>query len=303
MEIERHAIGLFDPGEQRAEHGRACRRRRRRHRHETETLFAAKSGEGRKIIDRAGGDGAGGAGDHEGLATGGAVPGDGFTEGGQIDAVIAIDRDHAERMGPEAGLIHRARQAAMGGVRGVGGEFVGADAGLADVTAEEIGAGDGDGDEVGHRAAGDQNAGGFGRHADHLGGPGHHLAFDQHGGVIAAADVGVEAGGDHFGQHSHHIAAAMDPAHEARVGVAGDVSDQAFDVLIDFSGFGGCERERKVQRIAHFGGHFTPGGDVAEIAQVIDHIVHHAMAEGADLLPISGIEIPMAGPVCNFQGG
>ena len=60
------------------------------------------------------------------------------------------------------------------------------------------------------------------------------LDFDRH--VIAAAEIGVEAGGQHLRQHAGHVAAAMHPTHEAGMGIAGGVRENVAHELVMHGG-------------------------------------------------------------------
>ena len=58
------------------------------------------------------------------------------------------------------------------------------------------------------------------------------LALDLDGRLVAAAEIGVEAAGQHLGQHADHRAAALDPAHEAGMHVAAGIGQ---DVVHEFA--------------------------------------------------------------------
>ncbi len=68
----------------------------------------------------------------------------------------------------------------------------------------------------------------------HLGGPGDNLSLHFDRRMIASAEVCVQPAGQHLRQHAHRVAAAMHPAHEARMQVAGRIGlHQALEILID----------------------------------------------------------------------
>ena len=53
--------------------------------------------------------------------------------------------------------------------------------------------------------------------------PADDLALDLDRRVVAAAEIGVQPAGQHLGQHADRRAAAMHPAHEAGMQIAGGV--------------------------------------------------------------------------------
>ena len=76
----------------------------------------------------------------------------------------------------------------------------------------------------------------------------------------------------------------MHPAHEARMGVAGNVGLDGFgEGLIQGGGVSACCRQGFFKAIAHWFGHLLPDGDVAQAGEMIDHVVHHFVAEGAEV--------------------
>ena len=259
---------------------------------EPEVFAGAELGDRAQIVDGPAIDGAGGGGDEERAGAGGAVPPDGLGEGFEVEAVIGIGGKGAERVAAEAGHVEGARDAAMRGAGGVGGQRCGAQALAAAIGAEAGLAGDEDGDEVGDRGAGDEQAGGFGGHADHGGGPADHLALELDAGMVAAAAIHVQAGGEELGQHADGGAAAMDPAHEAGVGVAGGVGhDGAAEVVVEGGGVAALAREPGVAEFGADGvGQLLPDGAVSPIAQVVDHVVDHAVAERPEVRPVVGVK-------------
>ena len=60
----------------------------------------------------------------------------------------------------------------------------------------------------------------FARKIQSLRQPERDLALDIDGDMVAAAAIGIEPRGEHFGDHADRRAAAMHPAHEQRMGIA-----------------------------------------------------------------------------------
>ena len=145
--------------------------------------------------------------------------------------------------------------------------------------------------QIGHRGAGDEHAAGALRKAEYLPDPFDDLAFDLDRHVVAAAAIGIQSGRQHFGQNSDRRAGAMHPAHEAGMHIAGGVGrDQFAELAIDLAEIG----RRMGQVFAEFTTHRvrnrTPHRPVADIGDVVQHVVEHAVAERAQLSPVGRIE-------------
>ena len=181
----------------------------------------------------------------------------------------------------------------MGRHRGVGGEPFGLprDARAAHLEAQLGIAGNQHADEVGHRGSGDKQAGGaFGKSENALH-PADNLALHFDGNVIASAEIGVQAGRQHLRQHADGRAAAMHPAHEAGMHVAGGVGQ---DIAHEFPVHGG-QIGRRFGKIAaepgaHLIGNRLPDGTLADVLDVVEHVVQHAVRLAAKARPIFGIK-------------
>ncbi len=148
--------------------------------------------------------------------------------------MAGVGRNEAQRVGADAGHVERAGYAAMGGGGGVGGERRGLQADGAHGFTQCGASGDEHGDHVGHGGAGEEHPGRLPRHADHLGRPVDHQPLHLDGGMVAAAAIHVENAGEKFREQAGGTAAAVHPAHHARVLVgAGKGQDKAAEILVD----------------------------------------------------------------------
>ena len=77
-------------------------------------------GDGRQIVDRADIDRAGGRGDEEGRQPGAPILGYGFFECLDIDLVLPVHRNDAERIAAQSSQIHGLRDATVGARRCIG---------------------------------------------------------------------------------------------------------------------------------------------------------------------------------------
>jgi hypothetical protein len=182
------------------------------------------------------------------------------------------------RSGAEAAQLHRALHAPMRDGRGIRDELgrLADEAALARRASEPLRLRDEDGEEIRHRGPGDEDARrGLGE-TEQLAHPAHDLALDLDRRVVASADVRVQTARQHLGEHAGERAAAMDPAEESRMRVAGSVRhDQALEV-------GMHVRERclvpghgRLERAADVGRHRPPDRARRRMLEMIDHAVEH----------------------------
>jgi hypothetical protein len=226
--------------------------------------------------------------------------------------MAVIDGDVAQRLAAQAAKIKGAREAAMRGGRGVGDEsalralmlgalilgvgvtlsFVpGAKALAAHRAAQPGVARHFDRHPIGHRGAGEKQAGSFGREAEERTHPVRDLALDFERNLIAAPDICVQAGGQHLRQHSDRTATALHPAHEAGVGIsASERQNGAQEFLVDFRQRGGCLRQLLAKAGAHLFGNWLPDGAFADGFDEAQHVVEHAVSLLAEGGPVAGIE-------------
>ncbi len=145
--------------------------------------------------------------------------------------------------------------------------------------------------QIGHRCAGDENAARARREAEHLAGPFDDLPFDLDRHMVAAAEIGVEPGRQHFREHADGRAAAMHPAHEARMHVAGRIGhDEVGEHAIDVAEIGRLLRKLLAKLRPHRIGNRLPDWTLADRCDVVDHVIEHAMTLGAEFVPVLRIE-------------
>ena len=182
----------------------------------------------------------------------------------------------------------------MRGRRRIGDEvFAGrCDTVAAHVEPERAVARDQHADEIGHRRAGDEEPARALRKVEQFAQPVHDLPLDLDRHVIAAAEIGVEPGGEHFRQHSRHVAAAMHPAHEAGMHIAGGVRENvAHERIVHGGKIARPARKFFAQTRAHAVRDRLPDRARADVLDVIENIVEHPVALRAGAMPIRGIEI------------
>ena len=132
--------------------------------------------------------------------------------------------------------------------------------------------------QIRHRRAGDENPARPFRETEHLTRPFDDLTFDLDRNVIASAEIGIEAGRQHFRQHADGGAAAMHPSHEARVNIARRVgNDEIAELPIDLAEIGRLARKRDVKPRANLIRYRPPDRAIADLRGVVEHVIEHAM--------------------------
>ncbi len=127
--------------------------------------------------------------------------------------------------------------------------------------------------------------------AEQLGHPPDHLSLHQRRRLIVPCEVRVHARRQHVGQHGERRARAHHPAPEAGVDVSVGIGEDVLaELLVDHRRIGGLARGGLVQCRACSGGHRLPDRPLAHPLQIVHHVVHHAVAERAELAPVGGIE-------------
>ena len=145
--------------------------------------------------------------------------------------------------------------------------------------------------QIGHRGSGDEDPARARGKAEHLAHPRRDLSLDFDRNVIASAEIGVEAGGQHFRQHADGGAAAVHPSHEAGMNVAGRIRrDEIGEFAIDLAEVRRLTRQRCAELPANRIRNRLPYRASAYPRDVIDHVIEHPMTLRAQILPISGIE-------------
>ena len=165
------------------------------------------------------------------------------------------------------------------------------DAVAAHIRSQFAGTRDQHAEQIGHRCAGHEQATrGVGKF-EQLAQPVCNLPLDLDRHVIAAAKIGVQAGGQHLRQHAGHIAAAMHPTHEAGMGIAGGVRENMTHELVMHGGeIARPGRHDVAKARALCVRNRLPHRALADILDVVENIVEHAVALRAGAAPIGGIE-------------
>lgn len=294
VKIESQRMGALHPGEARGDFRREHAESAEGAIHvKPEMLGGREVGEGGEVVDRADIHGACGADEQEGHEPGGAVGSDGAAQCSEVNAVVSVHGDEAEGVAAQARIIHGARDAAVDRGGGIADESpaVGAEACLAHRSAERRAAGHEHGNEIRQGSAGDEEAGGFLRETENAARPGDDLTFDFDGRVVPATTIGVEASRQHLRKHADDRAAAMHPAHEAGMDITrGERQDEIQEVAVNLREFGRGMRHRGAEDGADMLVHGSPDGTIADVFDVVEDIVEHAVTLEAQRLPVGGIE-------------
>ena len=140
--------------------------------------------------------------------------------------------------------------------------------------------------------------------AEELAHPDQDLALDLDGHVIASAEIGIEPRGQHLRQHAHRRAAAMDPAHEAGMGIAG--GERHYVRHESPMGLGEARRrmrQRLTKASPRLLGNWLPDRPRLDALEVVEDVVQHAMALSAEARPVHGIEVLVAREIGFGHGG
>ena len=207
--------------------------------------------------------------------------------------MVSVDWNQAERIAADAGDVHGFPNAVVGRHRGVGRELFRT---CGDTRAPhfegKLGiAGNQDADEVGHRGSRDKQAGRALRKTEDPPHPPDDLALHLDRGVIAPPQVGVQPRREHLRQHTNGCAAAMHPAHETRVRVAGG---ERQNIAHEFPMNGG-QIGRRLGNIAtepgpHLVGKRLPDGTCADVFDVVENVIQHPVSLRPKARPIGRVE-------------
>ena len=269
---------------------------------EPEPLGLAQIGDGGQIVERADIDRARRADDQEGSGARRPISGNGGGEGRRIHGEAVIHRDQPERVAANAGHVQGIRHAAMGARRGIGGERGLTQPGLSAAGAEHGGPCHENGHEIRHGAARDEKATGRLGKSEGVRRPTDDLPLNLDRRVVAAAEIGVQTGRQHLCQHADSGAAPMHPAHEARMGIAGgERQDLLAETAVDRVQGPRLGCQRFPERGADVIRKRAPDRTIPLVADVIQHLVEHAMPNDSQRLPILGIEIGLGNR--SWRGG
>ena len=295
VEVERKRVGALDSLERRREGGDEPRERAERTVDvEPEILRGAKIGERVEVVGRAAvhrarrSDHADRAGARE------AVGGDHVAQRVDADAELAVDGHAPERGVPHAEQLNGLLRPAMDLVRRVDRQPL-LRAEHAEFAHVEPGARmtrDREPEHIRHRAAAHQHAARVTRESHQLGEPGDHLQFDELRRLVESGAMRVHPGGEHVGHHAERRAVPLNPAPEAGMPVSVRERKHVRDEIV-VCALGGLRlsRERLGRyRVPNVLGHRLPGTSVPERLQEIEGVVHHAVSEGTEGLPVGGVE-------------
>jgi len=253
-------------------------------------LVPAERRERAQVVGRAGIHRAGVAHDADRTPSGGSVGGELPPQGLQVNRVVGSDGNRAQCVVAEAKQLDSLAYGRMS----LGGRIdaqprAGAvlEAALADIEPRAGVAGDRETHEVRHRPAGDEQAVRAPGKSEQLDEPSDHLVLHHGRRVVELGDLGIHPGRQHVGQHAHRCPRPDHPAPEARMDVAGGVGEHvALEFLVDVRRRRRLARRRAGQPRAHLGRDRPPDGAFPRGPQILEHLVHHAMAELAQLLPL-----------------
>ena len=262
VKIESDGIGELQSGQTRCDLGREHGQRSIGPIHmEPQAFPLGDIGYRAQRIDRAGIDGAGSGGDEERRKALRAILRNGLFQSGDIHLMIRVDRDRAQRVRTDPGHIHHLGDGTVRPGGGICGQALAArgDALRAHLGPEFSAAGDQYRDQRGHRSAGHEQAAGGVWKAEQFAYPAQHLPFDFDGHLVASTKVRIQAGSQHLCQHPHRRAAAMHPAHKARVGIACRIrQDGLHESLVGCSNIRRLLRQRLAELLTHAVGYRLP---------------------------------------------
>src|ERR1039458_8007392 len=217
--------------------------------------------------------------------------------------MASVHRDQAERAAADARDVHGLPDRAMSRHRGVGCEpfRTPCDTHAPRLETKPGITGNQDADQVGHGGSGDKEAAGTFRKAEDPAHPPDNLALHLDGSVIASPQIGVEPRREHLRQHAYGCAASMNPAHEAGVRITGG---EWQDIAHEFAMNGG-ELGRRLGKIAaepgaYFVWNRLPDATFADVFEVVEHIVQHAVRLVPKVRPIGRVEGSGVARTCEF---
>ena len=302
VEVHRQRVRLLHARDRRTE-----RRRQRRERAEgpvhvePEPLLPAERGEPPEVVGRAGVHRAGVPDDADRPVSRRAIGRDQLAERADLHPVLGIHRRAAEGAVAQAQQLAGLPGPAVGLARAVHQQARSAGALQplrADVEAGPVVPGHRQAHKVRDGGAAHQQAARAGREAQQLGHPADHLPLHQGRGLIVAGEVRVHPRGQHVGEHREGGPRAHHPAPEAGVDVAGGIGEDVLaELAVHGRRIGGAAGHGLVQGGAGLGGHGAPYRALAHALEIVQHVVHHAVAERAELAPVGRVEALLDPPL------
>ena len=222
----------------------------------------------------------------------GAIGVDGLLKRREADSPVGVAIDKAKSRRAQPGHVHRADHARMHALGRIGGDRRISHAADADLIPQGLVPGDQHRAEICRGGAGQEDAARVGREAEQLRHPSDDLALNLNGHVVAPAQIGVETAGQHLGQHADGCTAALHPAHEAGMAVAGAIgSDVGHELGVRLRQRRTRPRQTRPVPRARLRGERPPNRPLTDSFQTIEHVVEHAVALHAHLRPVLWIEI------------
>ena len=159
----------------------------------------------------------------------------------------------------------------------------------ADLFAQRVAAGDKNGEQIGHRRAGDEYAGGLARKSEEFREPKRDLPLNIDGDMIAAAAIGIQSRRQHFRHHADRRARALHPAHKERMNIASGIrQDRMREVVEQVGEFAALARQRRLEARLDLVRDRLPDFLLPQSAQMLDHEIERRMRLGAKASQSSG---------------
>ena len=109
--------------------------------------------------------------------------------------------------------------------------------------------------------------------------------------MVAATKVGIHDGRHEFGESTEDGSVSHVPSPEARVDIAHGVRQDRFDKFaVGRIGPGRLVRRGCVEARTDLVGHRLPNRPLADRSKISDRVVHHAVCQGAHLVPVLRVE-------------
>jgi hypothetical protein len=109
--------------------------------------------------------------------------------------------------------------------------------------------------------------------------------------VVAAAEIRVEAGGEHLGQHAYRSSAAMHPSHETGMGIACGVRLYVIqETTVNLGKTGRRPGERIAEASPNFTGDWFPDGTLADVLDIVERVIQHLVSLNPESRPVVGVE-------------
>ena len=109
--------------------------------------------------------------------------------------------------------------------------------------------------------------------------------------MVTSAEIGVQAAGQHLGQHARRRSATLHPSHETRMHVAARIrQDMRHEFAVHLIQWRRRAWHRSPEVIAYSLGHGLPDRARANMSDVVEHVIEHAVGLGPEIRPLLGVE-------------